>query len=97
MPGWDCHGLPIEWQIEEKYRRAGRDKDAVPLLDFRAECRAHAAHWLGVQADEFKRLGIEADWANRYATMDFASEATIVVRDTPLLPPTARCIAGCGR
>ena len=78
VPGWDCHGLPIEWQIEEKYRKDGRDKDAVPLLDFRAECRAHAEHWLGVQAEEFKRLGIFGDWANRYATMDFASEAKIV-------------------
>ncbi len=78
VPGWDCHGLPIEWQIEEKYRRAGRDKDAVPLLDFRAECRAHAAHWLDVQAREFERLGIFGDWANRYATMDFSSEAAIV-------------------
>ena len=77
VPGWDCHGLPIEWQIEEKYRKAGRDKDAVPLLDFRAECRAHAAKWLDVQADEFRRLGIFGDWANRYATMDFSSEAAI--------------------
>ena len=78
VPGWDCHGLPIEWQIEEKYRKAGRDKDAVPLLDFRAECRAHAQHWLDVQAGEFKRLGVFGDWANRYATMDFSAEATIV-------------------
>ncbi len=78
VPGWDCHGLPIEWQIEEKYRKSGRDKDQVPLLDFRAECRAHAAHWIDVQAQEFKRLGVSGDWANRYATMDFSSEATIV-------------------
>ena len=77
VPGWDCHGLPIEWQIEEKYRRAGLDKDAVPVLQFRAECREHAAKWLAVQADEFKRLGIFGDWANRYATMDFSSEAAI--------------------
>ncbi len=77
VPGWDCHGLPIEWQIEEKYRKSGRDKDEVPILQFRAECRAHAAHWLDVQAGEFKRLGISGDWANRYATMDFASEAAI--------------------
>ena len=77
VPGWDCHGLPIEWQIEEKYRKSGRDKDEVPVLQFRAECRAHAAHWLGVQADEFRRLGIFADWENRYATMDFSAEATI--------------------
>ena len=77
VPGWDCHGLPIEWQIEEKYRKAGRDKDAVPLIDFRAECRAHAAHWMGVQAGEFARLGVSGDWANRYATMDLGSEAAI--------------------
>ncbi len=77
VPGWDCHGLPIEWQIEEKYRKSGRDKDSVPIMQFRAECRAHAAHWLDVQAGEFRRLGIEGDWANRYATMDFSSEAAI--------------------
>jgi isoleucyl-tRNA synthetase len=77
IPGWDCHGLPIEWQIEEKYRKSGRDKDAVPLADFRAECRNHAAHYIGVQADEFRRLGVYGDWDNRYATMDFSSEAAI--------------------
>ena len=77
VPGWDCHGLPIEWRIEEEYRKSGRDKDAVPILDFRAECRAYAAKWLGIQAAEFQRLGITGDWANRYATMDFASEAAI--------------------
>ena len=77
IPGWDCHGLPIEWKIEEQYRRDGRDKDAVPVLQFRAECRAWAADWMRVQADEFRRLGVEGDWANRYATMDFASEAVI--------------------
>ncbi len=77
IPGWDCHGLPIEWRIEEEYRKSGRDKDQVPLLDFRAECRAYAQHWLGVQSDEFQRLGIHGDWANRYATMDFSAEATI--------------------
>ena len=77
VPGWDCHGLPIEWQIEEKYRKSGRDKDAVPVLDFRAECRAHAAHFIEVQAEEFRRLGVFGDWANRYATMDFSAEAAI--------------------
>jgi isoleucyl-tRNA synthetase len=77
IPGWDCHGLPIEWRIEEDYRKSGRDKDAVPLLDFRAECRAYAAKWLDIQAEEFKRLGIEGDWENRYATMDFSAEAAI--------------------
>ncbi len=77
VPGWDCHGLPIEWKVEEEYRARGKDKDAVPVLDFRAECRAYAAHWLGVQSDEFQRLGVAGDWADRYATMDFASEAAI--------------------
>jgi isoleucyl-tRNA synthetase len=77
VPGWDCHGLPIEWKVEEEYRNKGRDKDAVPVLDFRAECRAYAEHWLQVQREEFIRLGIAGDWADRYATMDFASEAAI--------------------
>ena len=77
IPGWDCHGLPIEWKIEEEYRKAGRDKDAVPILQFRAECRAYAKHWMGVQALEFQRLGVLGDWAHRYATMDFPSEASI--------------------
>jgi isoleucyl-tRNA synthetase len=77
IPGWDCHGLPIEWKIEEQYRKAGRDKDAVPILQFRAECRAYAAEWMAIQAEEFRRLGVAGDWANRYATMDFASEAAI--------------------
>ncbi|MDE8343192.1 MAG: isoleucine--tRNA ligase [Acidocella sp.] len=78
IPGWDCHGLPIEWKVEETYRAAGRDKDAVPTLQFRAECRAYAAKWLDIQAAEFQRLGIGGDWAKRYATMDFAAEAAIV-------------------
>jgi isoleucyl-tRNA synthetase len=77
VPGWDCHGLPIEWRIEEEYRKSGRDKDAVPILDFRAECRAYAAKWLGIQAEEFRRLGVYGDWANRYATMDFSAESAI--------------------
>ncbi|WP_419730375.1 isoleucine--tRNA ligase [Lichenicola sp.] len=77
VPGWDCHGLPIEWRIEEEYRKSGRDKDQVPVLQFRAECRAYAQKWLSVQAEEFRRLGIQGDWAGRYATMDFASEAAI--------------------
>ncbi len=77
IPGWDCHGLPIEWRIEEKYRAEGRDKDAVPILQFRAECREYAAHWMEVQRQEFRRLGVEGDWAHRYATMDPGSEAAI--------------------
>jgi isoleucyl-tRNA synthetase len=77
IPGWDCHGLPIEWKIEEKYRAAKKNKDEVPVLEFRRECREYAQHWLDVQAEEFKRLGVAGDWANRYATMDFSSEAAI--------------------
>src|SRR3954447_16772366 len=77
IPGWDCHGLPIEWKIEEEYRARKQDKDSVPVLDFRAECRAYAEHWMGVQAKEFRRLGVEGDFANRYATMDPGSEAAI--------------------
>ena len=77
IPGWDCHGLPIEWKIEEKYRAAKKNKDEVPVLEFRKECREYAQHWLDVQAEEFKRLGVAGDWAHRYATMDFASEAAI--------------------
>jgi isoleucyl-tRNA synthetase len=83
VPGWDCHGLPIEWKVEEEYRnpkgkyQGGVDKDSVPVLDFRAECRAYAAHWLAVQSEEFQRLGVLGDWAGRYATMDFSSEAVI--------------------
>ncbi len=78
VPGWDCHGLPIEWKVEEEYRAKKRDKDSVPVLDFRAECRNYAAHWLGVQREEFIRLGVGGDWAKRYATMDFSSESVIV-------------------
>ncbi|MFT9314842.1 MAG: isoleucine--tRNA ligase [Acetobacter orientalis] len=78
IPGWDCHGLPIEWKVEEEYRKAKRDKDSVPVLEFRAECRAYAAKWLNIQMEEFKRLGVQAEWDNRYATMDFSSEAAIV-------------------
>ncbi len=77
IPGWDTHGLPIEWKVEEDYRAAGRDKDAVPLLDLRDECRRYAQHWLEVQTAEFIRLGVTGDWAGRYATFDFGSEAAI--------------------
>jgi isoleucyl-tRNA synthetase len=78
VPGWDCHGLPIEWKIEEKYRAKGQRKDDVPVAEFRQECRDYAAHWITEQSREFQRLGILGDWENRYATMDFASEAKIV-------------------
>jgi isoleucyl-tRNA synthetase len=77
VPGWDCHGLPIEWKIEEQYRAKGRDKDAVPVNEFRRECRDFARHWMGVQAEEFKRLGVNGDFANPYTTMSNAAEATI--------------------
>ena len=77
VPGWDCHGLPIEWLVEEGYRKSGRNKDHVPLLQLRAECRASADHWMKVQRDEFERLGVFGAWDERYATMDFPSEAAI--------------------
>ncbi len=77
VPGWDCHGLPIEWKIEEEYRAKGRNKDAVPIVEFRQECRAFAAHWLDVQREEFKRLGVTGDWDHPYETMSFAAEAQI--------------------
>ena len=78
VPGWDCHGLPIEWKVEEGYRAKKLDKDAVPKAEFRAECRAYASHWVGVQRGQFERLGVMGDWADPYLTMNFASEATIV-------------------
>jgi isoleucyl-tRNA synthetase len=78
VPGWDCHGLPIEWKIEEKYRAEGRDKDQVPVIEFRRECREFAQHWIDVQRDEFKRLGVIGDWENPYTTMTYAAEAQIV-------------------
>jgi isoleucyl-tRNA synthetase len=77
VPGWDCHGLPIEWKIEEKYRKAGMDKDEVPIVEFRKECREFADHWIGVQREEFKRLGVAGDWENPYTTMAYAAEAQI--------------------
>ena len=78
VPGWDCHGLPIEWKIEEKFRSQGKRKDEVSKSAFRAACRDYAAGWIDVQKEQFKRLGVTGDWANRYATMDFATEAAIV-------------------
>ena len=77
-PGWDCHGLPIEWKVEEELRAAGRRKDEVSRAEFRARCREYAGHWIEVQMAGFKRLGVIGDWENRYATMDYSSEATIV-------------------
>ena len=77
VPGWDCHGLPIEWKIEEEYRARGQSKDAVPVNELRAECRRFAEHWIDVQRTEFKRLGVTGDWENPYLTMDFHAEAVI--------------------
>ncbi len=77
VPGWDCHGLPIEWKIEEKYREAGKDKDAVPILEFRRECREFAQHWVDVQSDEFQRLGVTGNWKDPYLTMKLPAEAQI--------------------
>jgi isoleucyl-tRNA synthetase len=77
VPGWDCHGLPIEWKIEEQYRAKGRDKDQVPVNEFRKECRDFAEHWIKVQTDEFKRLGIEGDFDDPYLTMSYHAEARI--------------------
>ena len=77
VPGWDCHGLPIEWKIEEQYRAKKMDKDQVPVSEFRKECRVFADHWIGVQREEFKRLGVDGDWNNYYSTMKYSSEATI--------------------
>ena len=78
VPGWDCHGLPIEWKIEEEFRSRGRRKDEVSKAEFRARCREYAAGWIEAQSTEFQRLGVLGDWAHRYATMDYASEAAIV-------------------
>jgi isoleucyl-tRNA synthetase len=82
VPGWDCHGLPIEWKIEEEnYRSKGKAKpdfrDSTAMVAFRRECRAYATHWLNVQREEFKRLGIIGDWEHPYATMDYFAEAQI--------------------
>ncbi|WP_372706647.1 isoleucine--tRNA ligase [Brevundimonas sp.] len=78
VPGWDCHGLPIEWKIEEQYRAKGRRKDEVSKAEFRQACREYATGWIDVQREQFKRLGVLGDWDHRYATMDFSTEAAIV-------------------
>ena len=77
VPGWDCHGLPIEWKIEEQYRAKGLDKDAVDTVAFRQECRKFAEGWIDVQREEFKRLGVTGNWADPYLTMDYHAEAVI--------------------
>ena len=78
VPGWDCHGLPIEWKVEEQYRKKKFDKDQVDPVEFRAECRAYAQGWVDKQREQLKRLGVNADWDHPYLTMDFQAEATIV-------------------
>ncbi|MEQ9637946.1 MAG: isoleucine--tRNA ligase [Devosia marina] len=77
VPGWDCHGLPIEWKIEEQYRAKGKDKNEVPVVEFRQECRTFAEQWVDIQREEFKRLGILGEWDNPYLTMSFDAEAQI--------------------
>jgi isoleucyl-tRNA synthetase len=77
IPGWDCHGLPIEWKIEEQYRAKGRNKDEVPVVELRQECRRFAEHWIEVQRDEFKRLGATGAWDRPYLTMDYHAERVI--------------------
>ncbi|HSZ11194.1 MAG TPA: class I tRNA ligase family protein, partial [Rhizomicrobium sp.] len=77
VPGWDCHGLPIEWKIEEKYRAAGKSKDDVPITELRRDCREFATHWIDVQRAQFKRLGCMGEWEHPYTTMDFRAEAVI--------------------
>ena len=77
VPGWDCHGLPIEWKIEEQYRAKGLNKDDVDIVTFRRECRAFAAGWIDVQREEFKRLGVTGNWADPYLTMNYHAEAVI--------------------
>ncbi len=78
VPGWDCHGLPIEWKIEEKYRKDGKDKDEVDILEFREECRSFAAEWVDIQSEQFQRLGVVGDWENPYRTMTNRAESKIV-------------------
>lgn len=78
VPGWDCHGLPIEWKVEEGYRARGQDKDLVDKVEFRRECRAFAEKWVKIQTEEFQRLGVIGDWKRPYLTMDYEAEAQIV-------------------
>ncbi|MEL6167157.1 MAG: isoleucine--tRNA ligase [Pseudomonadota bacterium] len=77
VPGWDCHGLPIEWKIEEQYRKKGKNKDEVDVVEFRRECREFAEGWIDVQREEFKRLGVTGNWPDPYLTMDYRAERVI--------------------
>ena len=78
VPGWDCHGLPIEWKIEEQYKKDKKNKDEVPIKNFRSECREFASKWIDIHIKEFIRLGVEGDWKNYYSTMSYDAEAQIV-------------------
>ncbi len=78
VPGWDCHGLPIEWKIEEQYKKNKKNKNDVPIVEFRKECRSFAEKWIEVHKSQFKRLGVVGDWENYYSTMSFDAEAQIV-------------------
>jgi isoleucyl-tRNA synthetase len=78
VPGWDCHGLPIEWKIEEQYKKNKKNKNEVPIVEFRKECRSFAEKWIEVHKNQFKRLGVVGDWENYYSTMSFDAEAQIV-------------------
>ena len=78
VPGWDCHGLPIEWKIEEQYKKNKKNKNDVPIVEFRKECRSFAEKWIEVHKNQFKRLGVVGDWENYYSTMSFDAEAQIV-------------------
>tara|TARA_Y100000590_G_scaffold354797_1_gene408203 strand:+ start:1804 stop:4530 length:2727 start_codon:yes stop_codon:yes gene_type:complete len=78
VPGWDCHGLPIEWKIEEQYKKNKKNKNEVPIVEFRKECRDFANKWIKIHKDQFKRLGVIGDWENYYSTMSFDAEAQIV-------------------
>ena len=77
VPGWDCHGLPIEWKIEEENKKKGKDKKSISMLDFRNQCREFAEKWITIQKEQFKRLGVLGDWENYYATMSNDAEAQI--------------------
>ena len=78
VPGWDCHGLPIEWKIEEQYKKNKKNKNEVPIVEFRKECRSFAEKWIEVHKGQFKRLGVIGDWENYYSTMSYEAEAQIV-------------------
>ena len=77
VPGFDCHGLPIEWKVEERFREQGRDKDELHPADFRHECRKFAYKWIEKQTKTAKRLGAMGDWENPYLTLTREAEASI--------------------